>query len=426
MVAIFRSMLVFEFKLKANSTQRQLICEAIRTSRFIRNSCLRYWIDGKRENKINRFALNKYTKVLADNPNFPWAKRLNSMARQAAAEQTWFAISRFFENCKKGIKGKKTGDINCAGNPRRRALGYPRYKRNSRSVEYKTTGWSLSKDRKYLTMTDKFCIGKMKLIGSRDLHFYDPKLIKRVRLIKRADGFYSQFCIDVERNPNIESTGFNIGIDLGLNHFYTDSNNEKVDNPRFLRKSLKLLKKRQRQVSKKKRGSANRRKAINRLARKHLKVSRQRKDFVVKTARTLCISNDVIVLENLNVRGLRKNHNLALSISDASWSIFREWLEYFGTIFNREVIAVDPKFTSQDCSNCGNRVKKSLSTRTHKCSCGAVLCRDHNAALNILAKGTGGQSETTPVLRRVLGGHVFGKNRGMRETKDLSACSSRI
>lgn len=100
--------------------------------------------------------------------------------------------------------------------------------------------------------------------------------------------------------------------------------------------------------------------------------------------------------ENLNVRCLVKNHKLALSISDVSWSLFREWLEYFGSIFNREIISVDPKYTSQDCSNCGNRVKKSLSTRTHICGCGTVLCRDHNAAKNILNKGTGGQSETTP------------------------------
>ena len=375
-------MLVFEFKLKVNSIQKQSISEAIRTSQFIRNSCLRYWMDGNKEDHLNRFALNKYTKVLADDPNFPWAKKLNSMARQAAAERTWFAISRFFDNCKKGIKGKK---------------GYPRFKKNSRSVEYKTTGWSLSDDRKYLTMTDKFCIGRMKLIGSRDLHFYDPKLIKRVRLIKRADGFYAQFCIDVERNESQIVTGNKIGIDVGLNHFYTDSNAQKVDNPRYLRKSLFLLKKRQKQLSKKKKGSNNRRKAINRLARLHLKVQWQRKDFVVKTARTLCVSNDTIVLENLNVRGLVKNHNLALSISDASWSLFREWLEYFGLIFNREIIAVEPKYTSQTCSNCGQIVKKSLSTRTHQCSCGATLCRDHNAALNILAKGTGGQPETSPL-----------------------------
>ena len=382
-------MLVFEFKLKTNSLQEQLISDAIRAAQFIRNSCLRYWMDGKKEDKINRYALNKYTKVLADNPNFPWAKKLNSMARQAAAERTWLAISRFFENCQRGIKGKKRCDPAEVSSAKERAprQGYPRFKKNSRSVEYKTSGWSLSDDRKYLTMTDKFCIGRMKLIGSRDLHFYDPSLIKRVRLIKRSDGFYAQFCIDVERNEDSSLTGNKIGIDLGLNHFYTDSNNQKVDNPRFLRKSLKLLKRRQRQVSKKKKGSANRRKAVNKLARLHQKVSRQRKDFVVKTARTLCTSNDVIVLENLNVSGLVKNHNLAMSISDASWSIFREWLEYFGKVFNREIIPIEPRFTSQDCSNCGQRVKKSLSTRTHKCSCGTVLCRDHNAAINILNKG---------------------------------------
>ena len=344
---------------------------------------MRYWIDGKKEDHLNRFALNKYTKVLADNPSFPWAKKLNSMARQAAAERAWFAISRFFDNCKKGVKKKK---------------GYPRYKKNSRSVEYKTSGWALSDDRKYLTMTDNFGIGRLKLIGSRDLRCsYNIKLIKRVRLIKRANGFYAQFCIDVERNENTASTGNSLGIDLGLNHFYTDSNGLKVDNSRFLRKSLKLLKRRQKQLSKNKKGSNNRRKAINKLARKHLKVQWQRKDFVVKTVRTLCVSNDTIVLENLNICGLVKNHNLAMGISDASWSLFREWLEYFGQVFNREIIAVDPKFTSQDCSGCGQRVKKSLSTRTHQCSCGATLCRDYNAALNILAKGTGGQSETFPM-----------------------------
>ncbi len=184
-------MLVFEFKLKATPSQKELINDAIRTARFIRNSCLRYWMDGDREDKINRYSLNKYTKVLADHPDFPWAKKLNPMARQASAERAWFAISRFFNNCQKKIPGKK---------------GYPRFKKNSRSVEYKTSGWSLSDDRKYLTMTDKFNIGRMKLIGSRDLHFYEPKLIKRVRLIKRADGFYAQFCLDLGRNEKTKST----------------------------------------------------------------------------------------------------------------------------------------------------------------------------------------------------------------------------
>ena len=237
----------------------------------------------------------------------------------------------------------------------------------------------------------------MKLVGSRDIQFVDPKDIKRVRLVKRVDGYYCQFCIKAGRVEDCTLTGNSIGIDVGLESFYTDSNGDKVANPRYLRKAEKRLKRYQRLVSRKKKGSANRRKAINKLGRKHLTVSRRRKDFVVKTARALCASNDVIVLENLNVRGLVKNHNLAKSISDASWSLFREWLEYFANIFDRNVIAVNPAYTSTDCSNCGKRVKKALSTRTHSCSCGAKLCRDENAAINILNKGIVGHTITAPV-----------------------------
>ncbi len=192
-----------------------------------------------------------------------------------------------------------------------------------------------------------------------------------------------------------------IGLDVGLNHFYTDSKGEVVENPRFLRKSERQLKKLQRKVSKRKKGSANRRKAVKRLARKHLQVSRQRKDFAVKTARCVVRSNDLIAYEDLQVRNMVKNHKLAKSISDASWSMFRNWVEYFGKVFGKVTIAVPPQYTSQNCSTCGTLVKKSLSERTHQCShCGTVLDRDHNAALNILAIGlnrVGHTQISTPV-----------------------------
>ena len=375
-------MLVYEYKIKANSTKLAAIDGAIRTGQYIRNKCLRYWMDTDREQKINRFALNKYSTIVANDPEMPFALTLHSNARQASAERAWTAISRFYSNCKKGVPGKK---------------GYPRYKKNSRSIEYKVGGWKLSSCRKYITFTDKTKIGCLKLIGSRDIQFIDPKDIKRIRLIKRVDGYYCQFCLKTERIEDCTPTGNSIGIDVGLESFYTDSNGKKVTNPRYLRKAEKRLKRLQKLVSRKKKGSLNRCKAINKLGRKHLQVSRQRKDFVVKTARTLCTSNDVIVLENLNVRGLVKNHNLAKSISDASWSVFREWLEYFGNIFQRNVIAICPAYTSQDCNNCGKRVKKALSTRTHSCNCGAKLCRDENAAINILNKGTVGHTVTAPV-----------------------------
>jgi len=227
------------------------------------------------------------------------------------------------------------------------------------------------------------------LVGSRDLNFYQIEQIKRVRLVKRADGYYAQFCVDIARKEEVKPSQTTIGLDVGLNHFYTDSNGEVVENPRFLRKSERQLKKLQRQVSKCKKGSANRHKAIKRLARKHLQVSTiQRKDFAIKTARCVVRSNDLIAYEDLQVRNMVKNHKLAKSISDASWSMFRDWVEYFGKVFGKVTVAVPPQYTSQNCSTCGTVVQKSLSERTHQCShCGTVLDRDHNAALNILAMG---------------------------------------
>ena len=375
-------MLVLEAKLKGKTEQYNLIDEAIRTALFVRNSALRYWMDNK---GVGKYDLSAQCAVLAK--EFDFAKRLGSQARQSSAERAWSAISRFYDNCKKKVSGKK---------------GYPKFKKRGNSVEYKQAGWKLSENRKYLTLTDGFKIGRLKLVGSRDLNFYQIEQIKRIRIVKRADGYYAQFCVDVDRREELEPTHKTLGLDVGLNHFYTDSQGEVVENPRYLRKSERKLKKLQRKVSKRKKGSANRRKAVKQLSRKHLKVSRQRKDFAVKTARCVVRSNDLIAYEDLQVRNMVKNHKLAKSISDASWSMFRLWVEYFGKVFGKVTVAVPPHYTSQNCSTCGTLVKKALSTRTHQCShCGTVLDRDHNAALNILAlglKNTVGHTEiSTPV-----------------------------
>jgi putative transposase len=257
-------LLTIEYKIKARAEQLSAIDEAIRIGQFIRNKCLRYWMDSSKEDKVNGFSLSAYTKVIADNPKFPFASKLGAMARQASAENAWSAISRFYHNCKKQVSGKK---------------GFPKFKKKSRSVEYKTNSWKLSNDRKYLTITDKTDIGTLKLIGSRDIQFAAKSDIKRIRLVKRADGYYCQFCISVERNEDCTATGNSIGIDVGIESFYTDSNGDQVANPKHLRKSEKKLQRLQRLVSRKKKGSANRRKAINKLGKKHLTVSRQRKDF---------------------------------------------------------------------------------------------------------------------------------------------------
>jgi putative transposase len=360
-------MLVFEFKTYAKSAQFVAIDEAIRATQFIRNKCIRYWMENP---KVSKYDLNKQCAILA--AEFPFASNLNSMARQSAAERAWAAISRFYDNCKKKVSGLK---------------GFPSFQKDNRSVEYKTTGWKLAEDRKSIVITDKIGIGKLNLKGTRDLNFYQLDQIKRVRLVKRADGYYVQFCISVDREEVISPTKSTIGLDMGLNHFYTDSNGEQVENPRFYRQAQKSMKRSQRLVSRKVKGSSNRRKARVKLSRIHLKISRQRKDHAIKLARCVIQSNDLVVYEDLRVKNMVRNHCLAKSISDAGWYQFRVWLEYFGKVFGRATVAVNPAYTSQECSSCGVIVKKSLSTRTHVCQCGCVLDRDENAAINILNKG---------------------------------------
>ncbi len=369
-------MLVFEAKLEGSNEQYEKLDEAIRTARFIRNSCIRYWMDNS---GIGKYELSAYCAVLAK--QFSWANQLNSMARQASAERAWSAIARFYDNvrlsahveaCNKGKQGRR---------------GFPRFKKHQThgSVEYKTTGYKLSEDRRTITFTDGFKAGSFKLWGTRDLHFYQLSQIKRVRVVRRADGYYAQFCLDVERIEKREPTGKTIGLDVGLTHFYTDSNGQTVENPRHLRKSEKALKRLGRRLSRTHKGSKNRAKSRNRLSRKHLKVSRQRKDFAVKLARCVVQSNDLVAYEDLQVRNMVKNKRLSKSISDAAWSAFRDGLEYFGKVFGVVTVAVPPHYTSQNCSNCGKVVNKSLSQRTHRCSdCGFVLDRDWNAAINIL------------------------------------------
>jgi putative transposase len=373
-------------KLQGSHCQYRKLDEAIRTGRFVRNSIIRAWIDGQVKSRNDAY---KHCKVLSGNPEFPWVSRLNSMARQAHAERAWASVERFYRNCKQKISGKKRCDPAAFQAAKERAPreGFPQFKKYQvrASVEYKTSGWKLSDDRRYLTFSDKFQAGTFKLWGSRNLHFYDLKQIKRVRVIRRHDGYYAQFLIDHEREEKKELTGKQTGLDVGLNYFYTDCSGNQIDNPRFLRKDERRIKKLQRRLSKTKKGSQNRKKARNKLGRAHLKVSRRRNDWVCKLAQHVIQSNDLVAVENLRIRNMVKNHKLAKSISDAAWYRFREWLEHFGKIYGVPVIVVEPAYTSQNCSNCGEKVVKTLSTRTHKCPhCGYVADRDQNAAINIL------------------------------------------
>ena len=375
-------MLIYEYKVDGNKAQCAALDEAIRIVQFIRNKCLRLWMD---ERGISKNDLQCYCAVLAR--DYPFATRLNSQARQASADRSWLAISRFYDNCKQHKPGKK---------------GYPRFQHDNRSVEYKQTGWKLEPDGKHIIFTDGCGIGRLRLVGNpkQKIEAFALKQIKRVRIIHRADGYYVQFGVKVDRVIEHVSTGHMVGIDVGLKAYYTDSEGHTVDNPRHYRKAEKRLKRLHRRLSRTHKKSENRKKARKHLAKASLKVQRQREDFARKTASTLISSHDLIAYEQLQIRNMVKNHHLAKSIHDAGWGMFLRWVNYYGSLHAIPVISVPPQFTSQQCSACGTLVKKSLSVRTHICpGCGMVLDRDHNAALNILAKArTLGHRETDTQL----------------------------
>jgi putative transposase len=367
-------MIIREAKLKfGTKEQYSALDDAIRTAQFIRNKAVRFWVDNKSTSKADLYTL---CKDLAK--EFPFAKKLNSAARQASVERAWNSISSFYSRCKKKAKKK----------------GYPKFKKHCRSVEYKVSGWKLSEDCKSITFTDGFEAGTFSIFCNaetqEDLHTLK---INRVRVIRRADGYYAQFCFDADRKEAGNYTGNVVGLDLGLKFFTKDQNDNAVIYPQFLRKSEKRLKQAQKRLSKKfvkgaKPQSNNYHKQRKRLGKVHLKVQRQRKDWAIKQARCVVISNDIVVYEDLKIANMVKNHCLAKSISDAGWYQYTQWLDYYGKIWDKAVVFINPAYTSQDCSNCGHRVKKTLSTRTHSCpNCKIEICRDTNAALNILQKG---------------------------------------
>ncbi|MDR9403663.1 MAG: transposase, partial [Halothece sp. Uz-M2-17] len=223
-------MLVREAKLKDGTSQQyQALDEAIRTGQFIRNKCLRLWMDGE---KVGKSKMQSFCKDLAQ--EFPFAKKLNSMARQAHADRAWSSVKSFYENCRNGVK----------------PVGYPKFKKHSRSVEYKTSGWKLSEDGYQIAFTDGFKAGTFSLYcnGKAREDILRSK-INRVRVIHRADGYYAQFCLDVERVEEGTYTGEVVGLDLGIKYFIKDQNDNLVIYPQFLRQSEHRLKKLQRRLS---------------------------------------------------------------------------------------------------------------------------------------------------------------------------------
>ncbi len=228
-------------------------------------------------------------------------------------------------------------------------------------------------------------IGFVRIIAHRP---FESDKVFQINVIRRHNKWYANLTADLADTELIPGDiDKSVGVDMGLLHFYALSDGTTVETPRFLRKSERNLAKLQHRLSRKKKGSKNRRKAKNKVAKCHERISNQRKDFLHKKSYNLVAGHDVIVMEDLQVRNMAQNRHLAKSIHDASWSAFQGYVEYKCQKFGKQFVKVDPKGTSQTCI-CGHQVPKDLSVRIHKCPrCGLVEDRDVVSAKLILERG---------------------------------------
>ncbi|HEX4207282.1 MAG TPA: transposase, partial [Ktedonobacteraceae bacterium] len=270
-------------------------------------------------------------------------------------------------------------------------IGFPRFKKPNRwhSIQLRQYGKDcyLHEDNKHLIVPKK--LGHFLKIK---LHRPIEGIPKTVHLVLRADGhWYALIVCETEPQTNHEPGACDhpdIGIDVGLKVFLADSEGNTTPNPRFYRTTQKTLRRKQRTLCRRKKGSHRRSIAAKNTAKTHLKINRQRRDHHFKTVKPYADGYHRIVVEDLQITNMVKNHHLSKSIVDASWGAFLAILSAKAASAGHEVIRVNPRFTSQKCYQCGEIVQKSLSVRTHLCPfCGYVADRDVNAARNILQAG---------------------------------------
>lgn len=260
------------------------------------------------------------------------------------------------------------------------ARGFPRFKKAARfnSVNYKPgDGASIKDTRLYIQNA-----GLIKVRWHRELP--DGKL-KNIVVLRKPSGWYVLFQIDIPKPPVEKSIKPPVGVDMGITHALALSDGTLFDSPKSLQASLKKLRVLQRSVARKKKGSQNRRKAVQKVARLHEHIANQRADWWHKTTRCLVDTYGAIALEDLSLKFMLQNGHLSRSAHDVGLGMFRTMLDYKANQAGVGIVTVNPRNTSQVCSGCGSIVLKDLSVRVHVCpECGLTLDRDVNAARNIL------------------------------------------
>jgi len=276
--------------------------------------------------------------------------------------------------------------------------GYPRFKGKGwyDSITYPQTGFKIEKNKLNLSK-----IGSVKI----KLHRPIKGTIKTCTIRRQTGKWYACFSIEYEPKP-LQKSEKAVGIDVGLESFATLSNGEKIKNPRFFKTDQKALAKAQRKLSKQNEGSPERKRVKKIISRIHERIANRRNNFCHQEARKLVNRFGIICIEDLNINKIKRDNfrNINRSINDVAWGRFAQYLAYKAESAGRQLIRVNPAYTSQTCSRCGYRQVKKLLDRIHHCSlCNFKIDRDHNASLNILALGLqsiGNQSVEAPAFRR--------------------------
>lgn len=349
----------WKFRLYPSNQQEKLLINYLEECKNLWNSLLEY-AKGYHQ-QIGKFPLRQQLYLRAKDT------RLFSQVAQNVADRLAKSMRSMSAKERAGMKA-----------------GFPRFKpiERMKSFTYPQFGIKLNK-RLALSGIGAIPIRKHRVINGE---------IKTLTIKKSLSGkWFAIFTSEVENKANARMNDFAIGIDLGIEHFAYLSNGESMENPRHLRHAEEKLADLHRRLSRKKKGSKNRKGAKLRVAIAYEKLTNKRSDFLHKASRKLVENYSFIAMEDLNTSKMAKSF-LAKSVLDCGWAKFSGMLAYKAEEAGCEVVLVEPAQTTQTCSNCGLVRKKSLAERWHRCACGASMHRDFNAAMNILRRATAGHA----------------------------------
>jgi putative transposase len=359
----------FKYRLYPTKHQQRLLDRQLEECRWLYNHLLAERRDAWEARQESRRLYDQQATLPALKAERPTLAGVHSQVLQNVAVRLDLAFQAFFRRVKAG-----------------ETPGYPRFRGKNRydSITFPQVpvGCKLDSDTKRLRIAN---VGQVKVILHRPIEG-TPKTASISR--SSTDKWYVCFACECAEPAPLPMTGVHVGIDVGLKTFATLSTSAEIANPRFFRHEEQALAKVQRRLSKEEQGTPERGKRRRVVARVHERVAWRRSDFAHQHSRQIVDTFDLIAVEDLAVNRMTHIHCLAKSISDAAWSQFTALLSYKAVWAGRRYVAVNPAYTSQDCSRCGHRQKLSLADRTYICPCcGLVIDRDLNASLNILRLG---------------------------------------